>query len=95
VPFDEPFGMVFPEAAARGLLLVGPDHGGPAEILDGGQIGTVVDACSGEALCDAMDRAFRMSDTEADRAREQADRSCRARFGVEAVGKRLLQLLGT
>jgi glycosyltransferase involved in cell wall biosynthesis len=93
VPFDEPFGMVFPEAAARGLLLVGPDHGGPAEILDGGKIGATVDACSAEALCQAMERVFRQSDAEADGARARADESCRARFGAEPVGRRLLQLL--
>ncbi len=39
VPLDEPFGLVFPEAMARGLLALGPDHGGPAEILDHGKLG--------------------------------------------------------
>ena len=94
VPFDEPFGMVFPEAAARGLLLVGPDHGGPFEILEGGKLGAVVDACSVEALGDAMERAFRLDDAEADRTRERTAAACLARFGTEAVGRRLMELLG-
>jgi glycosyltransferase involved in cell wall biosynthesis len=94
VPVDEPFGMVFPEAAARGLLLVGPDHGGPCEILEGGKLGAVVDACSVEALGDAMERAFRLDDADADRARERTAKACQARFGSEAIGRRLMELLG-
>jgi glycosyltransferase involved in cell wall biosynthesis len=37
LPFDEPFGMVFVEAALAGHAVLGPDQGGPREILaDGG-----------------------------------------------------------
>jgi glycosyltransferase involved in cell wall biosynthesis len=92
---DEPFGMVFPEAAAKGLLLIGPDHGGPLEILEGGRIGWCVDAFDPSALCGALEEIWALPDAEVMRRRAEADRTCRARFGREAIGARLLQLLRT
>ena len=90
---DEPFGMVYPEAAAKGLLLIGPDHGGPLEILDGGRLGWAVDAFSPEALAEALHEIWSLDDAEVDRRREAADRACRARYGIEAVGPQLRALL--
>lgn len=90
---DEPFGLVFPEAAAKGLLLIGPDHGGPFEILDGGKLGWAVDAFSPEALAQALEEIWRMDDAEVDRRREAADRACRSRFGIETIGPQLMMLL--
>jgi glycosyltransferase involved in cell wall biosynthesis len=89
LPLDEPFGMVFPEAAAKGLLLIGPDHGGPLEILDGGRLGWCVDAFEPQALTRALSEAAGLSDAEADRRRAEADRACRARFSVDVVGPML------
>lgn len=93
LPLDEPFGMVFPEAAARGLLLVGPDHGGPLEILDGGRLGWTVDAFSPEALAEALHRIWHLDDAEVDRRRAEADRACRTRFGREVIGPQLMALV--
>ena len=93
LPVDEPFGMVFPEAAAHGLLLVGPDHGGPLEILDGGRLGWVCDAFSPEALAQAFAEIWALDDARVDRRREEADRACRARYTVDVVGPQLLRLL--
>jgi glycosyltransferase involved in cell wall biosynthesis len=93
LPVDEPFGMVFPEAAAHGLLLVGPDHGGPLEILDGGRFGWVCDAFSPEQLAEAFARIWALDDATVDRRREEADRACRARYAVDVVGPQLLRLL--
>jgi glycosyltransferase involved in cell wall biosynthesis len=90
---DEPFGMVYPEAAAKGLLLVGPDHGGPLEILDGGRLGWVVDAFSPDSLAGALEQVWSLDDSEVDRRREAADRACRSRYGIEAVGPQLMALL--
>jgi glycosyltransferase involved in cell wall biosynthesis len=92
---DEPFGMVYPEAAAKGLLLVGPDHGGPLEILDGGRLGWAIDAFSPEALGEALDQIWSLDDAEVDRRREAADRACRSRFGLSAIGPRLMELVRT
>ena len=89
LPLDEPFGMVFPEAAAKGLLLIGPNHGGPLEILDGGRLGWCVDAFSPEALATALSQVASLSDAEADRRRAIADQACRARFAEAVVGPQL------
>lgn len=89
LPLDEPFGMVFPEAALRGLLLIGPDHGGPAEILDGGALGWAVDAFDPEPLADALEEVWGLADGEADRRRARAAAACEARYGAAAVGPAL------
>jgi glycosyltransferase involved in cell wall biosynthesis len=94
LPLDEPFGMVFPEAAAQGLLLVGPDHGGPVEILEGGELGFLCNAFDPAALADALARIWALDDAEVDRRRVAADRACRARYAAEEVGPRLLRALG-
>ena len=93
VTLDEPFGMVYPEAAARGLLLVGPDHGGPLEILDGGRLGWAVDAFSPEALAQALEAIWALDDAEVDRRRAVADQACRSRFGKAAIAPQLKALL--
>jgi glycosyltransferase involved in cell wall biosynthesis len=93
LPVDEPFGLVYPEAAARGLLLVGPDHGGPLEILDGGRLGRCVDAFDPKALADALAELASLPDAEADRLREAADRACRARYERSVVGPQLRRVL--
>jgi glycosyltransferase involved in cell wall biosynthesis len=86
---DEPFGMVFPEAAARGLLLVGPDHGGPAEILDGGKLGYVTDAFSADGFAEALERIAKLSDQDADALRTTADRACRERYCASTIGPQM------
>ncbi|HET6329283.1 MAG TPA: glycosyltransferase family 4 protein [Holophagaceae bacterium] len=95
LPLDEPFGMVFPEAAARGLSLIGPDHGGPLEILEGGKLGQVVDAFSPEAVLEAFKRIWGTGDEELERQREAADRACRNRFSAVAVLPALLRALSS
>ena len=93
LPLDEPFGMVYPEAAAEGLLLVGPDHGGPREILEDGELGWLCDALSPEGFREALETICQTLDGELDRKREAADLACRARFTPEILGPRLLELI--
>ncbi|HYQ01106.1 MAG TPA: glycosyltransferase family 4 protein [Polyangiaceae bacterium] len=95
LPVDEPFGLVFPEAAARGLLLVGPDHGGPLEILDGGRLGFTCDPFSPGAVAEAFRRIWRLTDAEVDARRVAADDACRARFSAGVIGPQILRALGT
>ena len=93
LPIDEPFGMVFPEAAQRGLLLIGPDHGGPLEILDEGRLGWAVDAFSSDPIADAFANAWRLSDVEVSRRRERTAKACRDRYGPAATLPALHALL--
>jgi glycosyltransferase involved in cell wall biosynthesis len=93
LPIDEPFGMVFPEAATRGLLLIGPDHGGPLEILDGGELGWICDAFSPDALAERLAEIWKLDDAAADRHRRAADQICRARYAPEVVGPQLLEMI--
>jgi len=88
-PVDEPFGMVFPEAAARGLLLVGSDHGGPREILADGALGELCNPFSPDSIAAAILRTLALSDADADERRAAADQSMRTRFGAETVGPQL------
>ncbi len=85
VPVDEPFGMVFPEAALHGLLLVGPDHGGPFEILDGGALGRAVDAFAPDQLSAALDEVWGLSYGEAERRRGRAYDACLQRYAPEVT----------
>ncbi len=93
LPLDEPFGLIYPEAIARGLLVLGPDHGGPVEILDGGRLGELADPLDPAAIADGLARLARLTDAEADARRETADAACRARFSPAVVGARLVSLL--
>ncbi|WP_306600665.1 glycosyltransferase family 4 protein [Geothrix sp. 21YS21S-2] len=90
---DEPFGMVYPEAAARGLLLIGSDHGGPCEILEGGDLGWVCDPFSPGALAEALGAVAALGDGEVDRRRQRTDDACRGRFSAEAAGAVLVRAL--
>lgn len=93
LPLDEPFGLVFPEAAARGLLLIGPDHGGPVEILDGGRLGFCVDAFDPEALAGALREVVSLPDADADRLRVKADAACRSRYARDVLASQVARAL--
>jgi glycosyltransferase involved in cell wall biosynthesis len=93
VPLDEPFGLVFPEAMARGLLVLGPDHGGPAEILEQGKFGEVVDPLEPDAIAVGLARIRRLPDAEVEKRRTLAAAACRARYAESVVGARMLELL--
>lgn len=55
---DEGFGVTYLEAALRARATIGPDHGGPAEIVLDGETGWVVTPTDVSALADAIDAAF-------------------------------------
>ncbi len=93
LPLDEPFGMVFPEAASRGLSLIGPDHGGPLEILEGGRLGQAIDPFNPDAVVEALEKVWSSDDETLERQREAADRACRDRFSTAAVLPALIRAL--
>ena len=92
-PIDEPFGMVFPEAAARGLILIGTNHAGPSEILDGGELGYPCDPFVPEALCDHFQHIAAESDAHHDAMRQRAAAACLSRYSASTLGPMLLELL--
>lgn len=89
LPADEPFGMVFVEAAARGVLAIGPDHGGPLEILDGGAGGIVTDVFTPESFAKALERVLELTDEAVDGLREHAYQNAVAKFSRLDLGARL------
>jgi len=56
--FDEGFGLVYLEAAARARASLGPDHGGPAEIIVDGETGWHADPFDPCHIADALQSAF-------------------------------------
>jgi glycosyltransferase involved in cell wall biosynthesis len=90
LPLDEPFGMVYPEVAAEGLLLVGPDHGGPREILQDGDLGWLCEALSPSSFRDALEAICQSSDADLNLIRDKADLACRSRFSPSVLGPQLL-----
>lgn len=93
LPLDEPFGSAFPEAALHGQLVIGPNQGGPLEILEGGALGWAIPPFSVDGLADALASIQGLPDAEVDHYRQRAFQSCRARFAPEVVARRLRDLL--
>jgi len=93
LPWDEPFGLVYPESAADGLLLLGPDHGGPMEILEGGKFGWTAPSHNAHLVAEALESIWSLSDAEADRRRIEADQACRARYSPQFIGPQLQKVL--
>lgn len=92
LPIDEPFGMVFPEAMIKGLIVVGPNHGGPNEILQNGQLGITCDAFTPMAVANGIEKVLAMSDSEVIQLRASAIESCRGQFSSNRLGEQLLTL---
>jgi glycosyltransferase involved in cell wall biosynthesis len=80
LPIDEPFGIVFAEAAAHGLVMIGPDHGGPREILLDGAAGLLADPFDPRSVADAFSRYATLDTQERDRLRRAAYDQAAARF---------------
>jgi glycosyltransferase involved in cell wall biosynthesis len=88
-PVDEPFGLVFAEAAAAGLVIIAPDHGGPREIsLDGGGA-ILIDIFDPADIAAAFERLLDLSPGERERLRQCAFDGTRARFDRAQLGARL------
>lgn len=76
VPLAEPFGLVAVEAMVLGTPVVASDHGGPAEVVEDGVSGALVDPYDPEAIAGAIVSVYggdvwqSMSHEAARRARE-------------------------
>lgn len=77
IPYDEPFGLVFAEAAANRKAVIAPNHGGPAEIVVDGATGLLVDPSDPQDIAQAIqelwgnpERAHHMGEAGYRRAKE-------------------------
>lgn len=59
LPLDETYGLVFPEAGLWRKAVIGPNHGGPREIIHHGETGLQVDPLDPAAVAAAIDRCLR------------------------------------
>ncbi len=89
MPADEPFGLVFGEALAAGLVAIGPDHGGPVEILDGGAAGLIADPFDAASVADAIGRCAALDRVAIDELRARAFASAKRRFDSALLPARL------
>ena len=83
----EPFGLVIAEALAEGRPVVAFDEGGPAEMIESGRSGRLVEPGDVDAMASAIDELLRRPDLRArisDGARQRAKH-----FGVEAMLRRM------
>jgi glycosyltransferase involved in cell wall biosynthesis len=88
-PVDEPFGLVFAEAAAAGLVMIAPDHGGPREIALDGRAGILIDVFDPQNIAAAFARLLDLSPGERERLRQSAFDGTKARFDRAQLGARL------
>ncbi len=93
MPGDEPFGLVFAEAAGAGLVLLGPDHGGPLEILDHGRAGILADPFEPSAIAHAFERFCSLDPSARESLRRAAFEGAKARFDASDLGHRLVERL--
>jgi len=76
---------VFAEALAAGLITIGPDHGGPVEILGGGEFGLIADPFTPASVADALGRFAAMDRAARAELRERAFVAARRRFDVRML----------
>ena len=89
----EGFGIVFLEAAAAGLPVIGGRSGGVPEAVAEGVTGTLVDGADIEDLTRAM-RAYAVSGVERDAAGARGRRRVVQQFTWDIVGSRFLTQIG-
>jgi glycosyltransferase involved in cell wall biosynthesis len=91
LPFDEPFGMVFVEAALAGQLVLGPDAGGPPEIL--GDAGFLAPPEDPVQIADRIAEIHAAPPEELEARRERLSRHCLEHYTAGAFRKRAGELL--
>ncbi len=89
MPADEPFGLVFGEALAAGLVAIGPDHGGPVEILAHGEAGIIADPFDPASVAGAFERFASLDRAARQALRERAFALGKRRFDSAYLPERL------
>ena len=86
----EEFGLALIEALAAGLVVVGPDAGGPATYVDDGVTGFLVDTRSAAAVAIRVGRALDLAADPAARGRvDAARRLVHDRYTIQAMARAL------
>jgi glycosyltransferase involved in cell wall biosynthesis len=90
----EQFGLVLVEGMACGLPALAVDRLGPAEIIENGRTGWLVEPDNLDQLTDGI-VAVLANDDERRRRGHQARRTATARWGWPALGARMTRILNT
>jgi glycosyltransferase involved in cell wall biosynthesis len=89
--WTEPGGLVVLEGMACGTPVVAPPTGGPAEVVDDGVDGFLVDPTDTDALADAIGRLLADAALRAD-VGDRASRRAREEFGLDVHVRALAEL---
>lgn len=83
--FDEPFGLVVPEAMATGTPVVAFDRGAMSEIIKDGETGYIVKPGDTKGLIRAIKRIYDMPENEYRKMRENCRRHVETNFTVKKM----------
>ncbi len=84
LPFDEPFGMVFPEAVASNLLVIGPNHGGPDSFIQN-SFGWKVPPTDFQSIMHAFIEVAKLTTLDRQKRESEGYQNSKERFTMEAV----------
>jgi len=86
----EPFGRTLVEAGLLGLPVIGPDRGGPAEIIDDGVTGLLFRTGDSGSLAQKMELLIK-SETLRDTLGRNGERRCAEKFSIDAVCREIVE----
>jgi glycosyltransferase involved in cell wall biosynthesis len=86
----EPFGRTLVEAGLLGLPVIGPDQGGPAEIIDDGATGLLFKTGDPESLARKMELLIKSEALRGALGKRGGER-CRERFSIDAVCREIIE----
>lgn len=92
LPLDETFGLVFPEAGFHKKAVIGPNHGGPTEIIRDGVTGLQVNPMDPAEIAGGIERCLRDPDL-LERFGEQGYRFATSELTIERFADRFEALL--
>ncbi len=88
----EAFGRASIEAQAMGKIIIASNHGGSLENIIDGVTGRLYENKDANALAEAIDWAFNLSDKERTKITTAAQKNVKAHFSVEAMCKKTIDV---